>query len=55
MSIWQSEVLPMSLGSFEKTSHWFLNQTNTLRKSNVILRLYFGNLCKLLSAYFDST
>ena len=23
---------------------------NTLRKSNVILWLYFGNLCKLLSA-----
>ena len=26
---------------------------NTLRKSNVILRLYFGNLCELLSANVD--
>ena len=28
---------------------------NTLRKSNIILRLYFGNLCKLLSAKVDGT
>ena len=28
---------------------------NTLRKSNVILRLYFGNLCKPLSANVDAT
>ena len=27
---------------------------NTLRKSNVILRLYFGNLGKLLSANVDA-
>ena len=28
---------------------------NTLRKSNAILRLYFGNLRKLLSANVDDT
>ena len=28
---------------------------NTLRKSNVILKLYFGNLRKLLSANADVT
>ena len=31
------------------------NPANTLRKSNVILQLYFGNLCKLLSANVDVT
>ena len=31
------------------------NPANTLRKSNVILRLYFGNLRKLLSANVDVT
>ena len=29
--------------------------TNTLRKSNIILRLHFGNLRKLLSANVDGT
>ena len=29
------------------------NPANTLRKSNVILRFYFGNLRKLLSANAD--
>ena len=28
---------------------------NTLRKSNVIIRLYFGNLRKLISANVDVT
>ena len=28
---------------------------NTLRKSNVILRFYFGNLFKLLSVNIDDT
>ena len=32
-----------------------LNPANTLRKSSVILRLYFGNLRKLLSANVDVT
>ena len=31
------------------------NPANTLRKSNVILSLYFGNLRKLLSANVDVT
>ena len=31
------------------------NPANTIRKSNVILRLYFGNLRKLLSANVDVT
>ena len=33
----------------------FLNLANTLRKSNVILRLYFGKLRKLLSRNVDVT
>ena len=32
-----------------------LNPANTLRKSSVILRLYFGNLGKRLSANVDVT
>ena len=40
---------------FRKVVNCFPDPINTLRKSSVILRLYFGNLPKLLSANTDGT
>ena len=38
---------------YHRPSSQILIPDNTLRKSNVTLWLYFGNLCKLLSANID--
>ena len=39
----------------QRSNFWNAHAANILRKSNVILRLHFGNLRKLLSAYVDGT
>ena len=47
--------MPQKNSVLRKTVNCCPDPANKLRKSNVILRLYFGNLRKSLSANADDT